>query len=764
MNINKLLFGLFLVIAPFFNLQAEKHDGEIQDTIQSHELNEVVISASTKETNDLKTLPSSVSIITPQMMEGQRIIAIKDLSMIIPNFFIPDYGSKLSVPVYIRGIGERSTGQSIGLYVNNIPYMDKSVFDFDFIDIQQIEVLRGPQGTLYGRNAMSGIVNITTRSPLEGRYGRILLSGGNYGYGQGKVSFSELLGKNVGISMNLNVRGNKGYFKNQYANERADNLTSAEAGIRLDWRISSQWNLRYTFSLDTCRQGAFPYGEYVNGEIMRPNYNYSGSYRRETWTNNLNLQYKNDKIVFNSSTGFQHFKDDMKMDTDNKPLDVFRLNQLQRENVWTEELTLKSNTRNNYQWSFGVFGFYNNLKTNVVTTMGEDGIATILQPAFDQIHANNPRAPIMTVLNAEIPIPGAFRTPVYGGAIFHQSTYNDLFIEGLSLTAGIRLDYEKPQLDYSTFMNTKLDVAVSAGPNIIHIDSTLAMSLQGKESMRFTEILPKIALKYKFNSGSYAFATVSNGYKTGGYNIQNFADIIQGALREKYDKSFHAASVSDLVPYRPEYSWNYELGYKGEWIKDLLYAEIAAFYIDVKDVQLTEFVASGQGRVVKNAGKARSLGADFSVTAHFTPELSVTANYGFSQATFRDYKIKNEADSTILFNYTGNHIPFAPQHTFSLSAVYIKKFYNQWINRFHFQAQYNGAGRIYWTEKNDVYQDFYGLLNLRAGANKGIVGLNLWANNVLNTDYAAFYFESMGRGLAQKGKPVTFGVDLSISF
>ena len=100
----------------------------------------------------------------------------------------------------------------------------------------------------------------------------------------------------------------------------------------------------------------------------------------------------------------------------------------------------------------------------------------------------------------------------------------------------------------------------------------------------------------------------------------------------------------------------------------------------------------------------------------------------------------------------------------SLALAYHKSFHDRWIDRLLLHAQYHAAGRIYWTMENDLYQPFYGLLNLKATAVKGIFELSLWTRNTLNTQYAAFYFESMGRALAQKGKPFQAGVDLSIRF
>lgn len=738
-----------------------------QDTIQSRFLNELIVSGSTKETNDLKTLPASVSFITPRMIENQNIVSLKNLSNLIPNFFVADYGSRLSSPVYIRGIGERSTGQSIGMYVDNMPLMDKSVFDFDFMDVRQIEVLRGPQGTLYGRNAMSGIVSLFTHSPLDYQRTKLGLTAGNYGLLRAKAGTSFLLTDAIGVSINGYYDGHTGYFTNTLTGEDADPLKSGGGRLRLDWRVAPRWTVQLTANYDYSDQGAFPYANYNQGAIAQPEHNFPGSYLRQTAGGNLNLQYKDERIIFNSSTGFLYFDDDMKMDIDYSPLDMFSINQKQSERAWTEELTVKSNTKYNYQWSFGAFGFHNDLKTRVLTTMGPYAVEHILQRVFDGMQEEHPNMPDITVLDERIPIPGLFKTPSYGAAVFHQSTYNNLLTEGLSLTAGLRLDYEKASLDYDTGLDMMMRIVIRG------MDMTLPAGVQliGEESTSFTKLLPKLAMKYELNARNYLYATVGNGYKTGGYNIQNFADLAQIALRKKYENMGGTASegqgdesgeqlvdISQAVTYRPELSWNYEVGFKGELIKGKLFAELAAFYIDVKDIQITDFVDSGQGRILKNAGRARSMGFDLALTAPITHELSLAANYGFTRATFKDYKVSETE------NLKGNYIPFAPQNTLALSAVYTRVFRNQWIDRFFIQANYNGSGRIYWTEANDVWQDFYGLLNLKAGLTKGMVDLNVWVNNLLGTDYTAFYFETNTARLAQAGRPLTWGVDLTVSF
>jgi outer membrane receptor protein involved in Fe transport len=716
-------------------------------------LDEVVVISSIKETNAVKSLPASVSLLTPSQIDGMKVMSVKDLSATIPNFFIPDYGSKMTTPVYVRGIGERSTGQTIGMYVDNVPYLDKSAFDFDFIDIQRIEVLRGPQGTLYGRNAMGGIIHIFTHSPLDYSRTKITLTKGNHGLIRINGTTSNKIGKNAGLSISGYYNGHQGYFTNLYTGKKEDTMKSAGGRVRFDWAITDGWTARLMANYDYSDQGAFPYGKYTDGKVCNPNYNDPGTYQRQVVGGNFNLNYTNDRILLNASTGWQYLDDDMQMDLDYTPQSIFSMRHKQYLNTLSEEITVKSNSTSNYQWLFGVYGFSSNMLTNMSTVMGQDGVKQIMQPVFDQIHANNPRAPKMTVLDTNIPIPSRFKTPTLGGAIFHQSTYNNLFTEGLSVTAGIRLDYEKTKLDYRSQVGMDLNVQMPNGMSMVtHADTTL----QGVESVSFTEILPKLAFKYEFDDRNYVYLSAANGYKAGGFNIQMFSDLVQQALQEKYAPTNAPVNVRDAVSYKPEYSWNYEAGWKGELIKNLIYGEIAVFYIDIRDIQLTNFVNSGQGRMLTNSGKAVSKGLDVSLTARLSDNLNVSANYGFTHAT-----LQSKIDS---IDYSGKFIPYAPQHTLSLGAVYRNNFTGQWIDGINIQAHYNAAGKIYWNTDNSIFQNFYGTLNLKAGIRKHIFELSVWTKNTLNSDFSVFYFESLGQPLMQKGRPFRFGIDLSVVF
>lgn len=776
---------LYLLVAgSFLGLQTVKAD-EVNvnknDTIKTYNIDEVIITSSTKETNDLRLLPGSVSILSPQAISGRQIDALKDISSFVPNLYMPDYGSKMTSAIYIRGIGARSSGQSIGLYVDNVPYLDKSTFDFELNDIQRIEVLRGPQGTLYGRNAMGGIVNIYTLSPFNYQGTKLTVSGGNYGAFKAKASHYRKLSDKVGLSLSGYYDRNDGFFVNEYTNTQADKEESAGGRFRLDWLITSNLKAQYTFNYDYANQRAFPYGLYnKETDVVEPiRINDPSSYERKMLNNSFYLEWKTDKFLLSSTTAYQYLKDDMKMDQDYTEKSIFTLNQQQAQYAWSEEVAIKSNDKKNYQWSFGAYGFYNSLNTDGPVLFKEDGIKEVLQAEFDKI-----KMPKITVKgdNNQIYFPGYFETPTYGLALFHQSTYNDLFIPGLSVTAGMRLDYEHAKLNYdSSVEGMTMNIFMpSMGGNMpsINQDFRVTTHLQGEETQHFLQVLPKVSLRYQCAPATFTYVSVAKGYKTGGYNVQMFGDLVQA--RAQYDlkdamkqlmppgmgdniiKNPALPPVSDVASFKPEHSWNYEAGIRSELIKDRLNAELTLFYMDIQDIQLTTFAPNGSGRMITNGGKADSYGMEVSLRGRLAEGLTADLNYGFTRATFRDYITRDKAE--VETNYKDNFVPYTPRHTVSLGLQYTKLFRNCWFDQFTVSAQYTGAGKIFWTEGNELSQHFYGVLNGKAGVRKGAINLNLWSRNITNTDYQAFYFESFNNSFIQKGKPFQIGAEVAVAF
>ena len=301
----------------------------------------------------------------------------------------------------------------------------------------------------------------------------------------------------------------------------------------------------------------------------------------------------------------------------------------------------------------------------------------------------------------------------------------------------------------------------------------------------YIQLLPKFALQYDFDSRNNIYASVSKGYRSGGYNIQMFSDLLQNDMQASMMKDVAGVTIPALESapikdeqkqniigilngmaqspqtdvkaatlYKPEYSWNYEIGSHLTLFNGKLQADLSAFYMDTRDQQLSRFAESGLGRITVNAGKSRSLGAEASLRAQLTDQFSLNGNYGYTYATFTDYVISETE------NYNGNYVPFVPKHTFAVGGQYIfplRK--NAILDNITLDANYRAAGRIYWTEQNNASQALYGTLNGRLSLNKGNGQIGFWVNNALNKDYQAFYFETMSRGFAQKGRPVQVGID-----
>lgn len=730
---------------------------EVDSVFWHQTIDQVVVRGSTKETNNPWKVPSSVTLLTPQKVEQNGVVSIKGLSSLIPNMYIPDYGSRMTSAIYLRGVGARSSGQSVGFYVDNIPVMDKSGFDFDMTDIQRIEVLRGPQGTLYGRNAMGGIINLYTLSPMSYQGTRAQIGVSNYDGYVVRASHYAKFSDKVALAVGAKYKAQGGFFPNRTTGLRTDSENSAGANLKLEWRIVPQLLMTLTSSYDYTHQGAFPYGLYdkQTGDVADVSFNEKGSYLRNMSSTGLRFEYTTERFVISSNTGYQYLRDDMKMDQDFTPLSVFTINQRQMQHAVNQEFAIRSNSTRNYQWSFGAFAFHNDMTTDGDVEFGVDGIRNVLQPIFDKMPAPAPR---MTITDSSIPNPGTYKTPSAGVALFHQSTINNLFTEGLSLTLGVRADFERQFLNYNTSLKINFK-PVSMGQGMPQI-SSMSKTLQGVLHQDALQILPKLALKYECNENVMTYLTASKGHKTGGYNVQMFSEVIQKAI----NPMAKPVDIAKVASYRPEITWNYEIGTRFSLFNDRFTGDVAFFYMDIRDVQLTKFVDGGSGRMLSNAGRGRSCGAEVALGIDAAQGLNFDINYGFTHAVFSKYDGGVDKTTGQTIDYSGNFIPYTPRHTLSVGANYRYDFRDCWVSSCGFGVSASGAGKIYWDESNRIAQPFYALLNARAWVSHKKFTLEVWGRNLLDARYGAFYFESFGQAFMQLGRPTTAGLTLQMEF
>ena len=641
--------------------------------------------------------PLSISTLDNRFLKENEISGAKDLSSLLPNFYMPDYGSKQNSPVYIRGVGAKKDAPSVGFYVDGIPHFETSAFDIDLSDISSVEVLRGPQGTLYGRNSIGGIINVYTRSPLDYQGTHFRLGYGSYNDIRLAASNYTKVNENLGLSFSGNYHHNDGFFTNLYTGKKADKLDSGSGRIGLVWKPATRWTTRFIASYEHLNQGGYPYGIYNadSGTTEAVNYNQEGFYLRNLLTSGVNVRYDGSRISFNSQTSYQYIDDKLGIDQDFSSKNVFYGQNRIQQHMYSQEFTAKSVGDSRYQWITGAFAFRQ-------TVDREINLSRFTNSTRDLTNSEN---------------------PVQGIAFYHQSTL-DLY-RGLSVSVGLRYDYEHAQMDFSKVQQP------------LEGDGETKSLVNFDRSLHFNQFTPKVSLQYLSSHKQLLYASVTRGYKTGGFNvsIQNDGD----------------------YTYAPEYNWNYEIGAKLSFLNDKLIADLGLFYIDWRNQQITNTIPN-VGNVIRNAGRSHNKGVEVSLQARPVESLVLQLNYGYTDARFIHYE---KEESGGLADYGGNYLPMVPRHTFSLTAGYTFYDVSPWIDRLSFNGGVSATGPIYWYEDNQAKQNLYALVNLKVGASKGRFTWEIWSKNLTNTDYLSYYFVTSS-AYAQKGKPITLGTSLSI--
>ena len=539
-------------------------------------LSEVTVVEFKKSKENLAT--NSVSVVDSGFINRHELQSITELTAVVPNFYMPEYGSKQNTPVYIRGVGAKTKGSAVGFYVDGIPHFENSSFDVDMSNIASVTVFRGPQGTLYGRNAIGGIINVTTVSPLTYQGTQFKLGYGSHNDALFQFSHYNKLGSKVGYSVAGGYHYNDGFHRNMFTNEYADQLKDAYGRVALVWLLDNKWFLRVNSMLDYSNQGGYPYGKYnrLTGETEPVNYNRYSSYRRLLSTSGLNISYAGENISFSSQTAFQYIRDRQGIDQDFTSNDTYFVKNRLKQTMLSQEFILKSNNSSRYQWLWGAFAMTQHINNTVETQY-------------------------ITKDNA---FPTHYRIPINALAIYHQSTIK--LFSGFSFIAGLRWDYENSTLKY--LRETYQLSTDRARTEVKNVNS----------SLHFNQITPKFALQYQDerNNNSYYFS-VTRGYKAGGFN-QTF-------------------QKDEETSFGPEYNWNYELGGKVHLLKDKLYAEAALYYIDWRQQQVNQTVP-GVGNVIHNAGHSSSKGFELALNSSPLKNLSIAISYGYTYAKFIEYQ------------------------------------------------------------------------------------------------------------------------------
>lgn len=769
----------------------------ISDTTLVHNLNEVLVSTNTKDLLQLHRQPASSSTLSAANLTSYALNDMRGAAMLIPSFVMPEYGARYTSAIYVRGVGSRVNAPAVGMYVDDIPLVSKCSFNTHLYGVRRIDVVRGPQGTLYGQNAEGGLVRIFTDNALTKQGTDISLGLASHLQRTVEASHHTTISGIGALTVAGFYNGTNGFQHNTTTGTRADRSNEAGGRLKLIRQLGSRFTLALTADYQWVNQNGFAYGNMDTQSMLPadPTTNIQNTYKRHLAIAAFNMKYNGNNCTINSNTSYQYINDNMLMDQDYTPIDYMSLKQRQVFNAITHEITVKSKNSATWQWISGVFASQQWTRTDAPVGFG-DGMTQLMATNISNsiyngilngmIKGGTPQSVAQNIIESAggvsmqltMAVPGLFHTPQLNAALFHESSIK--LASCLTATIGLRYDLARTAINY----DTKAIMGVDANIMGINMKRILTSHLKSNTHEVFDELLPKLGIaldlgknhQYDGYTLGNVYATVSKGYRAGGYNIQMFSDILQKELMDNrknimrgdyeivHNDAEYYDKVNNTIKYKPETSWNYEIGSHLNLIDNRLHIDMAAYMMQIKNQQISKMAASYSfGRMMVNAGKSKSMGIELALRGTtVNNKLSWQASYGYTHAVFKEY----DNGKT---NFANKRVPYVPAHTLNIGGEYTIPFNNtQPLKAITFGVNTNAMGSIYWDEANTQQQDMYALLNAHITARLKHMTINVWARNITNTKYCTFALESSATGrktfFGQKGQPTMVGVILNYEF
>jgi len=758
---------------------------------------QIVVTAQRREQN-LMEVPISLTVITGKMMDENHVTGFEDIAAMTPNLtFLETDDMKFSVP-RIRGVfGNVLSGggidQPTAVYVDDI-YMNSSVAQqFDLYDVERTEILRGPQGTLFGRNTVAGVISVTTKEPTDEAEGYLEASYGNYNALRLRASYSgpivedKLYGKIAGVYFDRNgyetnvFTGNDANAKHNWGvrgklrYDASDDLTfSLIADYRkVDQDARAMDTAGYNQDASTTTFGVDGPGLIYTGSTLNPlfasfvpGYTFNGIAALDTdpFDRNVSVDFEGREeldawglalvtdVDFNnmslkSITSYRTHDFFQSFDLDSTEADNTRQGAPESVDAFTQELRLTSAQDDTFEWIAGLF-YYNQKSISEFNIELRDPATSPdmaeLVLAIDQIFG------ALGVLPPGFLNAAPFGTTFTRGevqlnsyAAFAHGTYH--VTDRLDLTVGARYTHEKKEVDY---------IQTSPLGNVLF---GLENIPRQQNSDTWSSFTPAFIVDYKFNPDVHAYASITKGFKSGG-----FSDIVGSLPDQGFD---------------PETTWNHEIGLKAVMLDNRMQLSAAAFILNWNDQQGTLRLPPRAGGVAvvdilqeANIGDIQTKGIEVEVAALPFEGLRLTGGLGILSSKYRSVTPEAAAQAGVT---VGTKVAGVPDWTVNFGARY--GFEVGDIGEAFFSV--NG---VYRDDQiidsvipgTDAVQEGYGLINAHAGFSHEDSGwsVNLWVKNIGDKDYITFQtgtsldnfvYQSLRHRL---GAPRTYGFDLRRSF
>jgi iron complex outermembrane receptor protein len=669
-----------------------------------------------KRTENVQDVPDGITVLNEVEIQDAGITDMVSLSTHVPNLEFYDFGSRWHNQTYIRGIKSLPNSEpSTGYYVDGVNYSKSYMFAFPLFDVERIEVLRGPQGTLYGRNTMAGVINVHTKMPDNELSAGLSGSIGSYksrqlkGYARSPIITDKLFFGLAGL-----VSASDGYMENDVSGVGEDGRYQDGAAGRMKLRLlpTPKWDISISLDGQQHDDGAFPFrrterNAYVKNGILGADeaYHYAhdfpGTSENDYWGMALNANVDTAWGRLTAISGYRDFDSEDFIDSDFSSLDAARMQYRIKERSFSQELRLTSTEKQGgAAWLAGLYYFHideNKARTNY----------------YRSAMAGSPGNPFRPGTGARLTDTDGLNE---GAALFGQVTYP--IRKTLDLTLGLRYEVE----------NAEMDAAIHDTPD----GGGTTTSVQPTMDNDFSAWLPKLSLAWHYPSGQMLYATFSRAHRSGGFNTPDVGG----------------------KPYDEEYSWVYEIGSKSSLLDNRLTLNIAGFYTDIEDEQITRFNEYNQS-YLENAGASHRIGVEAEARFAILQGLELTASLGWLEAQYDRY-----SDPTTGDDYEGNTVFGVPDYNFSAGLQYRRPLWGAW-NGFG-RVEVSGVGRRYFDDANTVRDSPYELINLKLGLEGRHWDGYLWADNLFDRQYRIF--ENVDRGITEDGKPFAVGMSLAYRF
>jgi len=702
-------------------------------------LGDVIVTANKKEENIIK-VNTSVSSLNSKKIENSRIWGLSGLTAIIPNYNYQELGVSFQQIQSIRGIQVFSENPAVSTYVDDVNSLDILANGFMFTDIERIEVLRGPQGTLYGRNAMGGVVNIITKKPTNIKSGFAEISTGNYGLQRYSAAYRTPIVKDkLFFGLSTHYQQQEGFLINDIKGTTATDLslTGKKVGgennlygnLYLKWLPTQKlsFTLNVKAQSDKSDNSAFMISQ-VNDSIARANPNTINlarlaKHERNVVNTSLVSKYVGNKNTLTSISslqtiafGFQDldFPGIYHSYYDGKVGEL-----LPPQKVLSEEIRLNSNTDSTKKFNYTV------------------GLYMFRQFGFEP--TTNTAYELSAFESAAYGLPvGAYivnrnRSDNYGIAGFGEGSYK--ITPKFKITAGIRYDYENKKATFNGFGDAILlnGKVTELKPNIT-------------SKAKFSALSPKFAMNYEFSKNANLYVSYTRGFRAGGIN----ASSLPANIKQTFD---------------PEYSDNYELGFKKYFANKKLSLASSLFLIQWQDLQFYNLVAPFT-YARENVGNAQSTGLEVEVSAILFKGFQLDGSLGLNKTEYKGFDLERVNFGTGKVTVTpigGNVLSNAPMSTIFVGAQYEHKISEN--GKLVVRGEIKNIGAYYTDIQNQIKQPAYTLVNTRIGLEFKSYSLYFWGQNLTNERYLAYGNpdSSFGRNV-RMAMPSTMGVTLKAKF